>query len=140
METQLSKEEDLNYLLNKYNIDFNKYIFSEIGFYNRDNLVENNYNLYDITCPICLNILKNPINCSSNKNSHCFCTDCIDKYLINNSSCPICKNIFEYVDNEEIENILKSLSFKCVFKKEGCEDIISYSDYFDQVSLLLLYL
>ena len=42
METQLNKEQDLNYLLNKYKIDFNKYIYSEIGFYNRDNLVENN--------------------------------------------------------------------------------------------------
>ena len=129
---QLNKEKDLNFLLNKYNININDFIISDIGFYNRDNVLDND-NLFDLICPICLNILNNPICCSLNKNSHFFCNQCINKYLKDNNKCPICKNIFEFKINEEIYNTLSNLLFKCVFYKEGCKDIISYSDYFDHI-------
>ena len=56
MEAETNKLEDLDFLLNKYNIDINEYIISDIGFYNRDNVINNeNENIFDLTCPICLN-------------------------------------------------------------------------------------
>ena len=137
MENKSSKEdENLSTLLEKYNIDMNQYIISDIGFYNRDNVVnnDNNDNLIDLICPICLNILNNPVCCSSNIHSHNFCNLCINKYLYDHNRCPICKNIFEYQVNDNIDILLEQLSFKCMFYKRGCKDIINYSDYFNHIN------
>ena len=92
----MDNQDDLKYLLNKYQIDKNKYIDynTNIYFYNRDNVIQND-NILDLICPICYYILKNPKFCSLNKNSHEFCKECIDKYLEENNKCPICKNNFE---------------------------------------------
>ena len=135
MENKSPNEEDLNSLLNEYDIDMNEFIISDFGFYNRDNLVNNdNVNLFDLTCPICLNILKSPKSCSSYNNSHSFCNYCINKYLEDNNRCPICKNIFLYQINNEIYYLLDKLLFKCTFYKEGCKEIINYSDYFNHIN------
>jgi hypothetical protein len=127
-----------NYLMKKYNINKKEFIISTLDtYYNRDNIIEKNNNindLYDLCCPICLNILKNPITCSSKKHSHNFCKNCIDEYLKNHNNCPVCKNIFEYKTNKNIENILSKLLFKCVFSKEGCNKIINYLSYFKHIN------
>ena len=133
MKESLNKEEDLNFLLNKYNIDFNEYVISDYGFYNRENVI-NKDDLFDLTCPICLNILKNPISCSTSNHSHCFCNQCINKYLKDSNKCPMCKNIFEFQINEEINNLLNNLLFKCPFYKEGCNNTIKYSEYFNHIN------
>ena len=95
---------------------------------------KNNKNVEDLICPICLNILINPINCSDKKNSHSFCKKCINKYLKEKNKCPICKNFFEYKINKEINNLLYNLSFNCLFKNEGCNYIISYVRYFKHIN------
>ena len=127
--------EDLDFLLTKYNIDKNKYIIpvknNEI--YNPDDII-NKDNLFDLICPICLNIIKNPISCSSNINSHSFCKQCIDIYLEEHNNCPTCKNNFEYKTNEEIEKKLKELFFRCAYFKEGCQKMINYSEYFKHIN------
>ena len=134
MEVNSNKEEDLYYLLNKYNIDKNKYISPlYINNYNPDDVIENN-NLYDLICPCCLYILKDPISCSSNNNSHNFCKECIDKYLLEKQNCPICKNKFEYIKNEKIEKSLYNLYFKCSYQKEGCGKIVKYLDYLNHIN------
>ena len=134
MEVNSNKEEDLYYLLNKYNIDKNKYVSPlYINNYNPDDVIENN-NLYDLICPCCLYILKDPISCSSNNNSHNFCKECIDKYLLEKQNCPICKNKFEYIKNENIEKTLSNIYFKCFYQKEGCDKIIKYLDYLDHIN------
>ena len=50
---------------------------SEIKLYNPDDLIAKE-NKEDLFCPICFYILNNPISCSSRKNSHSFCKECID--------------------------------------------------------------
>ena len=134
MNSNSIQENDLTFLLNKYNIDKNKYIvpISDFIYYNIDNIV-NNDNLFDFQCAICLNILKEPKSCSSNKISHSFCKDCIDIYLKENNKCPLCKNIFEYKTNDEIYKLLNTLQFKCLFNKKGCKEIINYYEYFNHI-------
>ena len=126
--------DDLNVLLNEYNIDKNKYIVPafEINYYNKDYVI-GNIDLNNLICPICYNILKNPISCSLNQNSHTFCKECIDISLEVSDACPICKNYFEYIPNFEIENILQEINFKCIYYKEGCSKILKYSEYFSHI-------
>ena len=134
MENHLENEEDLNSLMIKDNILTSKYIKFNTLFYNRENLIDNlNVNIENLICPICYFILDNPKSCSRRNNSHSFCQKCIDLYLKNNNSCPICKDFFEYKTNHEIKNLLNKLSFKCIFSQEGCKDIISYSKYFNHI-------
>ena len=115
-------------------IYFKKYIkINQIEYYSQDNLIDKKNN-EDLICPICYCILKEPINCSDNKNSHSFCKICIDKYLENKDKCPTCKLNFEYKINNEIYNKLNKLLFECVFKNEGCNEIISYSEYLNHIN------
>ena len=120
----------------KFDFYFNKYIKRNPKlFYNMDKVIEKDY-IEDLTCPICFYILKNPISCSSNKNDHSFCKECIDHYLNENDKdkCPICKLKFEYKYNNELIDSLNKLSFECLFKKEGCNDILSYSEYLNHIN------
>ena len=127
--------EDFTFLLNKYNINKNDFIkpIIENDIYNPENVVNNN-NLFDIICPICLNILNNPISCSSNLNSHSFCKECINIYLSEHENCPLCKNNFEYYYNKEISEKLNELLFKCIYFKEGCNKILNYLEYFKHIN------
>ena len=104
-------------------------------FYDIDNLIQK-YNIEDLICPICFLLLKNPVSCSNNKNSHSFCKKCIDLYLEQNDNdkCPICKQIFKSKIKISLIKSLYELSFYCSFKKEGCNEIISYSEYFRHIN------
>ena len=127
--------EDLNNQSTQYDLSFNKFIKKRNPklFYNRDNAIEKD-NIEDLICPICFNILNNPISCSNNKNAHTFCKKCIDQYLKENNKCPTCKLNFEYKINNELNDSLNKLSFECLFKKEGCKDILSYSEYLNHIN------
>ena len=99
--------EDNNNQSTQFDLSFNKYIERNLKvFYNRENVIKKD-NTEDLICPICFYILKNPISCSNNKNSHSFCKECIDEYLKENNKCPMCKLNFEYKINNELNNILK---------------------------------
>ena len=135
MEDHLKKIEVENSLLNEDNL-LKKFIKKdEISFYDSDNLI-NKENSENLICLICYYILKNPKSCSDKKNSHLFCKDCIDKYIQenNNNKCPICKLNFEYKNNNEINIKLNKLEFKCLYKNEGCNNIIKYSDYLNHIN------
>ena len=115
---------------------FTKYIkHNQILFYDVDNLIEKG-NSEDYICPICLFLLKNPINCSDADNSHSFCKECIDKYKQqnNNNNCPTCKQIFQNKIKNDIIESLNKFSFNCCFKNEGCNKIISYSEYLNHIN------
>jgi hypothetical protein len=131
----MKAKDDLKLLLNKYNIDKDKYIncVSNINFYNRDNVIQCD-NILDLLCPICYNVLKNPKFCSLKKNSHSFCKECIEKYLEKDNNCPICKNKFENKTKRKYEKILHKLDFKCFFFNQGCTKVINYLEYFEHLN------
>ena len=131
----MKDKEDLDFLLNEYNIDKNKHLnrISNTNYYDRENIIQKDIDISDLICPICYNILKQPRFCSSNNNSHSFCKECIDGYLKGNNKCPICKNNFENKSKNEIENELHKLEFKCLFYKEGCNKVINYLEYFNHI-------
>ena len=132
MEDSEDKIDDLNNA--KIVNDIKKYIAKNIiPFYNSDNLIFKE-NTEDLKCAICLNILNKPISCSNKKNSHSFCKQCIDIYLIQNNKCPTCKLNFEYAIKNDIKNKLFKLSFYCNFKNEGCDYIISYNKYLEHIN------
>ena len=122
------KEEDFK----KYTICINQVLYYDSD---SDNLI-NKENTEDLICSICFYILKDPKSCSDKKNSHSFCKECIDYYLKdnNNNTCPTCKLNFEYKIKNEINNKLNKLSFQCMFKNKGCNEIKSYSEYLNHIN------
>ena len=116
--------------------DFKKYsiCINQVHFYDSDNLI-NKENTEDLICPICFYIYNNPKSCSDKKNSHSYCKECIDNYSKdNNNTCPTCKLNFEYKIRNEINDELNKLSFQCMFKNKGCEEIKSYSEYLEHIN------
>ena len=113
--------------LGKYVKPYNNLIYSI------DDLIDKD-GIEDLICPICLQILKNPVCCSDKINSHPFCKDCIDEFLKEKNKCPICKLLFEYKNNKNIIDKLNMLSFHCMFKNEGCNEILSYSEYLNHIN------
>ena len=61
----------------------------------------------DIICPICLDILNEPFLCNKCQNN--FCNNCITKWKINNSKCPICCTNADYIYNRLLKNIIPVL-------------------------------
>ena len=87
-----------------------------------------------IECPICLKILIAPKTC--NKCGKSFCKNCIETSLKKNKNCPFCKTIFK--DNRIIgqatRNQLDICKFNCVYKNKGCQEIISYANFFKHLN------
>ena len=126
--------EDEKSLQTEDDIHFKKYINKNIiEYYSQYHLIDKRNN-EDLLCPKYYYILKEPINCSDNKNFHSFCEKCIDKYLEDKSKCPIYKLNFEYKINNDIYFKLNKLLFECINKNEGCNEIISYSEYLNHIN------
>jgi hypothetical protein len=132
--SQSFSHDNLYSLLNKYNINKNQFIIPvKDDYYDRNNLI-NQENIYDLICPICLNILNNPKSCCSQNTSHSFCKKCIDTYLKENNTCPICKNQFNYKTNYKVESKLINTKFKCKYNSDGCKTILNYYQYFKHIN------
>jgi len=131
----MDDKENLDFLLNKYNIDKNKYLnsISNINYYDPENIIQKDIDISELICPICCCILNKPRFCSSKNNSHSFCKLCIDKYLETKNNCPMCKKNFKNISKIEFENVLYKLDFRCLFFKEGCAKIVNYLDYFNHI-------
>ena len=135
MEQNLTQITNLNISSSDYDSLFKKYIIKkQILYYSRDDLLNREDN-EDYLCSICLDVLKDPISCSSNKISHSFCKKCIDNYLKNNKKCPICKLPFQYQIKNEIIDELNGLTFKCSFTSQGCNNnTIFYPAYLNHIN------
>lgn len=80
-----------------------------------------------IKCKICFNILNNPYDCTKCGNS--FCYDCIQSVLTAHKSCPFkCDDFSIKPSSLSIMSYLSKLSFTCINKANGCEEIIPYSN------------
>ena len=126
--------EFLNTSSNEIKELFNKCIRPyKILSYSIDNLI-NKDKAENLICPICLQILSNPICCSYKMNSHSFCKECIDEFLKEKKYCPLCKSNFEYKVKYRLIKELNNLYFYCLFKKEGCHKILSYNEYINHIN------
>ena len=75
-----------------------------------------------ILCPICLNIIIDPKRCMICKKA--FCAKCLDQWTIYSPKCPIkCNNSNYQIDQEKNEQLSK-LKFKCKY----CNNISEYND------------
>ena len=78
-------------------------------------------------CPICMNVLKDPVQCQ--RNQHYFCTPCITKHLNNNSlTCPICMDrlTLETLGRPAriVVDYLSSLKISCDYAERGCSEVM----------------
>ena len=134
MENIKEKEKKLNFPLNDFYEHFQKYIkINYISSFDSDILIDKE-NKENFICPICFFVLKNPISCSDKKNSHSFCKECINEYLKDHNRCPTCKLNFGYKINNKIINELNNISLKCMFKNEGCNNIMPYTEYLNHIN------
>ena len=75
-------------------------------------------------CPICANVLKDPVQC---QNQHYFCKECIKKHLKTNAkSCPICAQDLSEETLAEAPRILtdylNGLLTRCDHSERGCPE------------------
>ena len=127
----LQMVKEFNNLLKKHKIDKSEYIkpSSNILDYNVNDVVEGKDYIDILICPICYNILKDPISCNFTEKSHSFCKNCIMQCLKINDKCPICKQTFKFGTNKKVKELLPKLKFKCKYAEEGCQKIFDYSYY-----------
>ena len=79
-----------------------------------------------LLCPICSNVLKDPVQCP---NEHYCCRSCIVKHLHENSeTCPTCQH---HLTEETLRkpprlltNMLHNLKIRCDHAKRGCRELI----------------
>ena len=87
--------------------------------------------LETITCPICLDIVWDPVDCS--KCGFIFCENCIDESIEKvDDSCPICKNSpFQTTECKTIKKLLAKFKFRC--PNIPCDVNPEYSDFLDHL-------
>ena len=90
-----------------------------------DNRFENTVS-QSFHCPICLNVLKEPVMCR--RNQHYFCTSCITRHLGNSSTCPTC---MEELTVETLirapriaTDYLSELRICCDYSSRGCREVM----------------
>ena len=94
--------------------------------YINENTVVNDKNYEDakdsILCPICYNIIIEPMKCNNCKKA--FCSKCLEEWAIYSPKCPIkCISPNFQIDHEKNEKLSK-LKFKCKY----CNNISEYND------------
>ena len=84
----------------------------------------------DLHCPICMNVLKDPVQCGPNE--HYFCSNCITRHLKNSQSCPFC---VEELSQETLKppsrfvnNRLNKLVIRCDYFERGCQDFVELEE------------
>ena len=76
--------------------------------------------VFQIECPICLQIPKEPclISCTCGKE---FCRECIERIKEDNKPCPLCNlSDFTFLRHHGSERYLKAQEVWCSHKKDGC--------------------
>ena len=88
-------------------------------------------------CPICMNVLKDPVMCR--KNQHYFCRGCITKHLKNSKNCPTCQDKLRVDTLVNVPRIvteyLSELRIRCDFYSRGCREVVHLGDLKRHVSI-----
>ena len=92
---------------------------------NKQNISENI--ITQITCSICKNLLRNPVECLLCEES--FCKECLEEREKTTKNCingcyPI-KSTFASIG---LKNILNNLKLKCQYHLNGCNELFKYSE------------
>ena len=85
-----------------------------------------------ITCPICLNVVLDPVCCS--QCTVTMCKICIDEWVKKKNSCPNrCENYKENKLDRLAAKLLSTIKIKCVNFSKKCEEIILYENYINHI-------
>jgi len=79
-----------------------------------------------LQCPICLNLLLNPVSCLKCQSN--FCEPCIDSWIKTKGSA-ICVNRCSFTKGTTapiIKDLLSDLEISCLLKKKGCQEVLNY--------------
>lgn len=80
----------------------------------------------DLHCPICTNVLKQPVHCGPSE--HYFCKSCITRHLENNTKCPCCMKELSleklHPPSRFVTNRLSKLTISCDNFDRGCPELI----------------
>ncbi|EDO34728.1 predicted protein, partial [Nematostella vectensis] len=80
----------------------------------------------ELVCCICTGVLEDPVESPCR---HVFCSECISKWLQNNSNCPTCRSQVRAKNLKPVlplvRNIISKLKIHCDFKTQGCKAIVS---------------
>ncbi len=86
----------------------------------------------EVICTICQNIVYNPCSCNTCQNI--FCKRCIDQWIKNSRKCPMRCNQSGFFVSQEIpkitKNIINKIKLKCLKNGEGCNEPVSYENFF----------
>ena len=84
----------------------------------------------DLHCAICLNVLKEPVQCQNNE--HYFCTPCIRRHLENFQTCPSCMEELTLETMKKaaryLTKHLSKLKLRCEYVDRGCMEVIELGD------------
>ena len=84
----------------------------------------------DLHCAICLNVLKQPVQCQNNE--HYFCTPCIRRHLKNFRACPSCMEELTLETLRKparyLTKHLSKLIIQCDYVNRGCGEVIELED------------
>jgi len=87
----------------------------------------------ELICSICLDIVWKPICCS--KCSSPFGETCLNNWFEYNKLCPK-QCIFEKSEvTPLLKRLINKIEFYCLFKHNGCNQIIKYGDFYNHVNL-----
>jgi hypothetical protein len=87
-----------------------------------------------LKCEICLGIINDSVSCFWCQKNFCF--ECIKLSLKTNSKkCPNCRKLFKPQETDRtVKNFLECLEFHCYYFKRGCNEIISYNNFYNHIS------
>ena len=82
----------------------------------------NSDTLTNLICPICWNIIKNPVGTTCKTSSHIFCQECLLESIKYKSQCPTCRcritgDTTKYKVIHLLKNMIDSLPCKCIYDK-----------------------
>ncbi|XP_015782881.1 V(D)J recombination-activating protein 1 isoform X2 [Tetranychus urticae] len=90
----------------------------------------------DITCPICMNVFRDPV---TTKCRHTYCRDCLYEWLQRHKTCPLDQLPIESYDTLTkppifVINILGRLLIFCDYKEKGCQKTVKLEDLAQHVA------